>query len=96
MSGSRVIRFLEPEGSLEAESLGSQSEGTGARHHGLPGESSPTPSTQYLLPFDGGRLQAMRALTLLPPGRCSTRTRVPVFRGRLTRTPQPFGLTINV
>lgn len=96
MNDRRRSRLTEPEGSFAAESLRSQSSGTGARHQGLPGESKPTPRTQYLLPSVGGTLQAIRALALLPPGRSSNRTRVPAFNGRLTRTPQPFGFTSKV
>ena len=54
------------------------------------------PTIQYLLPGDGGRLQATRAVALPPPGSPSTRTRRPGFKARPKRTPQPRGFTKTV
>lgn len=54
------------------------------------------PTIQYLLPWDGGKLHATRAITLPPPGSPSTRTRRPGFSARPKRTPQPRGFTNTV
>jgi hypothetical protein len=54
------------------------------------------PTSQYLLPFAGGKLQATWATTLLPQGKLSILSRIPGFSERGNRTPQPSGLTSSV
>jgi hypothetical protein len=65
-------------------------------HHRFPADSRPMPTSQYLLPSPGARLQATLAVTLPPHGNPSTRTRSPGFNGRAKRIPQPRGFTSTV
>jgi len=79
-----------------AEVWGSQSGGVGEIHQRFPGESSPIPTNQYLLSSESRMLLAIRAVTVLPPGRSSTRTRMPGFKDWGSRTPHPNGFTSTV
>ena len=65
-------------------------------HQRFPGESRPIPTNQYLSSSESLRLLATFAVTVLPPGRSSTRTRMPGFSDCGNRTPHPNGLTSTV
>ncbi len=84
------------QGKRQSCALVSQSGGVGAMHHRFPGVSRPMPTSQYLLSAEIRKLLAILAVTLLPEGSSSTRTRIPGLRERGKRTPQPLGFTRSV
>jgi len=67
----------------------SQSVGVGEIHQRFPGESSPSPTSQYLLCSEMRTLLATVAMADAPLGSSSIRIRIPGFRHRGNLIPHP-------